>query len=141
MNAIPETAKLYPTSEYAAMNVFGLVDVATAHLDEKGQALSPASISAFSAVLAGVITRASNTLFGQAAWEHGKLTRIEFGVKSALRLRPAPFGGDVADWAKWQTGIEGLVVAKAGVALNLLAANEYPTDAYTYFVPAAVQAA
>ena len=141
MSATENLANKYPVSEYAAIAAFSLVDVATSHLDGQGQNLSPVSITAFSNVLADLLVGSVRSLFGNSGWEHGKLVRVEHSLRTALDLRPAPFGQDAAAWQKWQKVIKGLVRAKATAALALLDAGATDPTAYTYFVPAALAAA
>lgn len=138
---IPDLAKQYPVSEYAAIAVFSLVDTATAHLDSQAQPLNPSSISAFSNVLAGILTTTVRSLFGNSGWEHGKLARVEHSLKMALEIRPAPFGQNADAWQEWTKAITGLVTAKAQVALGLLSVDEFDANAFTHFVPTAVTAA
>ncbi|WP_181065342.1 RecB family exonuclease [Rathayibacter rathayi] len=132
----PTLAK-YPASEYAAMAAFSLVDTATEHLNERGQALTPTTMTAFAQTLAHVLTDTEQTLFNAVGWEFGRHARLGFALASNLRLRPAPFGQDAADWAAWVTLQKNLLQAKTSIALGLLDYQAFPVDAFAVFIPAA----
>lgn len=133
----------YPTSDYAALNAFGLVDLATKHLEDQSQPLTANGISALATVLAGIVTRTEAALFGNIGWESGKHSRLRFALAVGVEVRPAPFGGDQAAWTKWITTQEKLLETRARIALGLIEHDrDFPADAYLAFVPApAVKAA
>ncbi len=131
---LPNLTKQYPNSEYAAISAFQLVDIATDHLAEHGQALQRENIEAFATVLASLLTFVEREMFTTVGWEHGKHSRLTYGLKGVLRYYPAPFGKQEADWANWKQGAAKFLAAKSEIALNLINAEGFSTDAYKRFL-------
>ncbi|MGN7187016.1 RecB family exonuclease [Microbacterium enclense] len=127
----------FPADNYGPMAAFGIVDAATEHLAEHGQQLAASSISALARVLADIAFQVTRSLYGAAAWNHGAVGRVAFAVKSAIGIRPAPFGQDAAAWEHWKRIVIGLTTAKTKAAQSLLDNPEADATAALGFLAAA----
>ncbi|MEK6342467.1 MAG: PD-(D/E)XK nuclease family protein [Curtobacterium sp.] len=132
----PALVAKYPTSEYAAINAFGVTDAAVDLLVRQGIDLTPSTIGKMSALLASIVEEVSRGLFGDSFdWGHGRTSRICFALRESVKVRPAPFNiglvdehgnttgsrpGSRAEWDLWHDRVLGLTKAKAIVALDIV---------------------
>jgi hypothetical protein len=133
---MPDNALLYPASEYMAINLFSATDAAVEHLVDQGVDLTPTSVDAMTAIVAGVVEETVRALFGGTFdWGHGRTSRIVYATRESMRVRPAPLlvplhnqdgtaagsrPGTRAEWDDWRRRIVGLTSAKARTAVGVM---------------------
>ena len=110
--------RLNPTS-YAAIGVFGVVELAAETLFESKQALTGSKVTALAGTFALVVSNAQSALTGSTNPQEGANTRIRGALRSSIKTMPLPFGGTDAEWSTWVDNATKRCIAISNVAVNL----------------------
>lgn len=123
-------------NSYSAIAVSGIVSLAFEHMHENEVKISPASLSKFAHVLAGIILRVQKQSTGFQNFQSGANTRLRGFLRMALEAFPAPFRvlsadgitrtpATLDDWQQWTRRIENLLKVSLVTAVSLYdTANE-----------------
>lgn len=88
-------------TSYAAMAVFGMVELATETLHTANQPITQSSVRALSATFAAIVVDAQEAVTGSTSWQDGSNTRMRGALRSVLVTMAPPFGEDEQAWASW----------------------------------------
>ena len=90
-------------SAYAAIAVFGIVEIAVDGLFASGEKITQKSVRAFSQTAQYILREASIDVCGgrPASLQSGAHTRFRGALRTTLTTMPAPFGGTSEEWDEW----------------------------------------
>lgn len=110
--------RLNPTS-YAAIGVFGVVELAVESLHSNGQSITGSKVTALAGTFATVVANAQSELTGSTDPQQGANTRLRGALRSTIKTIPLPFGEDDAAWANWVDTATRRCLAISTVAVSL----------------------
>lgn len=128
-----ETAEggLNPNS-YAAMGVFGIVELAVSHMEAAGVNLTKTGVDAFAQTCAAILFDCQGRLTGDKDWQAGANSRLRGALRTSLETYPAPFGESTEAWEAWVTSVTRRTNAIAAAAVRLWESTPNP-DAWAHF--------
>ena len=110
--------RLNPNS-YAAMGVFGLVEMAVEALIADGVRLTTTTVDAMAGAYARVIAEATTALGVPLCWSDGLNTRLRGALRTTVAGLPAPVGGTDDAWVDWTAKATRRTVAIALASVRL----------------------
>ena len=114
------TGDLNPNS-YAAMALFGAVELAVETLESAGQKLTVSNVDAMAQTFARLVADAQEALGARPSFQDGLNSRLRGALRATLERSPVPFGQDSAAWDKWYSSVLRRLVSISQAALRLWA--------------------
>lgn len=109
---------LNPNS-YAAMAVFGTVELAVDTLHDAGFALKPAAVDELWQTFAAVIATVQNGFTGRTSMQEGMNIWLRGALRAAIKTPPCPLGGTTEDLSEWVEAITRRTRSIAVAAIRL----------------------
>lgn len=110
--------ELNPNS-YAAMGVFGTVELAVEALHRAGLAITGSNVKSLAATFQHIVAEAQNHWTGSTSAADGANSRMRGALRTALATLPLPFGQDAAAWDAWVAAAIRRCTSITAVALHL----------------------
>lgn len=120
---------------YAMQACFGLSEMAAEILLSSGEGeVRPDHVTALAQTLLDIILEAQVNLNSSESLMDGLNTRLRGALRSALAIRPVPFGADSDGWAAWRRTVVRIIESLARTSL-ILFRDPIPVDPWSVFVP------
>lgn len=126
--------RLNPAS-YAAGRINDLARHAVTTLQAQGRPVNRVTLPALVHIFAAVVLDAVTAAFGRPSWQDGGMFIAERALGNALRVFPAPLGGDADTWAQWRRRVDAFIAAEIDVVGEIWTTGPDPT-AWQAFSPA-----
>lgn len=116
------------TNSFAAMAVFGLVELAVTELEKADQPVTLRSVKALSQTFVRIITTVHEEVRGPASYQSGLHSRLRGALRTTVETMPIPFGSDVTTWDTWVTKATNRVRAIAKTAISMWESDDDNPD-------------